>query len=167
MVPISIVVIVVTPVICDVVVFHVAVVIVVDGQSALLGHVSWLAASVAYVCGLLSFCSFASFAVVVVSFTFVISFSFSFVVVSAFERISLSYRLVVSVVSFASFVIVLVAVAAVAAVALSSVVFLFVLPFPFLPFPLLYHVAPVSIGAGPWLSLLVAACSLTNCDAAL
>ena len=106
-----------------VVVFHVAVVIVVDGHSALLGHVSWLSASVAYVCGLLSFCSFASFAVVVVSFTFVISFSFSFVV-SAFERISLSYRLVVSVVSFASLVIVVVAVAA---VALSSLVFSFVL----------------------------------------
>ena len=74
-VPVSIV-IVVAPVIRDVSVFHVAVVIVVNGHSALLGHVSWLTASVAYVCGLLSFCSFASFAVVVVSFTFDILFLF-------------------------------------------------------------------------------------------
>ena len=150
-VPVYFVVIVVIPVICDVAVFHVVVVVVVDGHSALLGHVPWLSTSVAHICGLLSFCSFASFAVVVVSFTFVVSFSFSFVVVSSFERISLRYRLIVSVVSFSSFVIVVVAVAA---TALSFVVLSFVLSF-------------VSIGGGPWLSLLVAACSLTNCDAAL
>ena len=104
------------PVICLVAGVEVASVSVVDSHSALFGHVSWLTASVANICRMLSFFSFSSLIVVV-------SFPFSFVVVSFSERVSLSNRLLI-VFAFSSFVA---AAAPVAPVAFAFVVFSFAL----------------------------------------
>ena len=68
--PVVVIVCLTVPVICLVIGVEVASVVVVDGHSALLGHVSWLSTSVANICCALSFCSFSCLLVAVISFSF-------------------------------------------------------------------------------------------------
>ena len=75
------------PVICLVIGVEVAGVAVVDRHSTLFGHMSWLSASVAIICCLLSFCSISSWLIVVVplAFSFVaVSFSFAISLLSLY-----------------------------------------------------------------------------------
>ena len=73
----------------------------------------------------------------------------------------MSNRLLI-VFAFSYFVAVVAVVVPVVPGALAFVVLSFALVFAF-PLPLLYHVAPMSIGAGPWLLLPdVIACNLVN-----
>ena len=72
------------------------------------------------------------------------------------------------VLAFSSFVVGVAIVVPVAAIAFAFVVLSFAPVFAFLSFAFVYHVAPMSIGAGPWLLLLdVIACSLVNDAVAL
>ena len=92
-------------------------------------------------------------------------FSFSFVETvafhSSFERVSLAYC------SFASFAVAVVETVVVVTLAAFSFALSFAFSFTFtLPLPLYpLYIAPMSIGAGPWLLLavvLVSACILMN-----
>ena len=154
------------PVICLVVGVEVASVAVVDRHSALLGHVSRLSASVAKICRTLSFCSFSSLLVVVVSFAFAFVAA-PFVLCHILVVLGKDF-LVQPVFNYAAFVVVVAALVPVAPVALPFLRFPLPLYLPFFPLPLLRHVAPMSIGASPWLLLPGAiACKLVSVAVAL